>query len=82
LLIKYIKSVLWKVAKYLSYIEDARCLNVNSNNSNEYIIVTLDFTQATTDFLLSDCGPLSGNIVGIVITTAHDNSDCSLLTVE
>ena len=29
LLIKYIKSVLWRVAKYLSYIEEARCLKVN-----------------------------------------------------
>jgi len=25
---KYIKSVLWRVAKRLSYIEDARCLKV------------------------------------------------------
>ena len=25
---KYIKSVLWRVAKRLSYIEDARCLRV------------------------------------------------------
>ena len=30
LLIKYIKSVLWRVAKSLSYIEDARYLKVNS----------------------------------------------------
>ena len=29
LLIKYIKSVLWRVAKRLSYIEEARCLKVN-----------------------------------------------------
>jgi len=29
LLIKYIKSVLWRVAKRLFYIEDARCLKVN-----------------------------------------------------
>ena len=29
LLIKYIKSVLWRVAKCLSYIEDAWCLKVN-----------------------------------------------------
>ena len=29
MLIKYIKSVLWRVAKCLSYIEDARCLKVN-----------------------------------------------------
>ena len=29
LLIKYMKSVLWKVAKRLSYIEDARCLKLN-----------------------------------------------------
>jgi len=28
LLIKYIKSVLWRAAKRLSYIEDARCPNV------------------------------------------------------
>jgi len=28
LLIKYIKSVIWKVAKRLSCIEDARCLKV------------------------------------------------------
>ena len=30
LLIKYIKSVLWRVAKCLSYIEEARCLKVNT----------------------------------------------------
>ena len=30
LLIKYIKSVLWRVAKQPSYIEDARCLKVKS----------------------------------------------------
>jgi hypothetical protein len=29
LLIKYIKSVLWRVEKRMSYIEDARCLKVN-----------------------------------------------------
>ena len=31
LLIKYIKSVLGRVAKRLSYIEDARCLKVNKS---------------------------------------------------
>ena len=30
LLIKYIKSVLWKAAKRLSYREEARCLKVNT----------------------------------------------------
>jgi len=30
LLIKYIKSVLWRVAKCLSYVEDARCPKVNT----------------------------------------------------
>ena len=29
LLNKYIKSVLWRVAKCLSYIEEARCVKVN-----------------------------------------------------
>ena len=32
LLLKYIKSVLWRAAKPLSYIQDARCLNVNVSN--------------------------------------------------
>jgi hypothetical protein len=31
LLIKYIQSFLWRVAKRLSYIEDARCLNTELN---------------------------------------------------
>jgi len=30
MLIKYINSVLWRVAKRLSYMEDALCLKVNS----------------------------------------------------
>ena len=30
LLIKYIKSVLWRVSKFLSYIEEARCLKVKT----------------------------------------------------
>ena len=30
-MIKYIESVLWRVAKRLSYIEDARCIKVKSN---------------------------------------------------
>ena len=32
MLIKYIKSVLWRVAKCLSYIEEARCLKVKIQN--------------------------------------------------
>ena len=32
LLIKYVKSVLWSVAKCLSYIQDARCLKVNGQD--------------------------------------------------
>ena len=32
LLIKYIKSILWRVDKRLSYIEDARCLRLKSGH--------------------------------------------------
>ena len=35
LLIKYIKSVLWRVAKCLSYIEQARCLKVKDREGGE-----------------------------------------------
>ena len=34
LLIKYIKSVLWRVAKRLSYIEDARCLKLKRKSQH------------------------------------------------
>ena len=34
-LIKYIKSVLWREAKRLSYTEDARCLKVKCNDVSE-----------------------------------------------
>jgi len=33
LLFKYIKSFLWRVAKCLSYIEDARCLTVKQERA-------------------------------------------------
>ena len=42
LLIKYIKSVLWRVEERLSYTEDAWCLKVNMNHSvskqQEYLL--------------------------------------------
>jgi hypothetical protein len=48
LFIKYIKNVLWRVAKRLSYIEDARCLKVKSrcrlihhSNHNETVLLPL-----------------------------------------
>jgi len=36
-LIKYIKSFLWRVAKCLSYIEEARCLKVKSEVYKEKV---------------------------------------------
>ena len=39
LLIKYIKSVLWRVAKRLSYIEEARCLKVKVTVIMAYIVL-------------------------------------------
>ena len=37
LLIKYINSVLWRVAKRLSYIQDAWCLKVKLANVESYL---------------------------------------------
>ena len=34
LLIKYIKSILWRVGNRLSYTEDARCLTVKNDVSS------------------------------------------------
>jgi len=44
LLIKYIKSVLWRVAKRLSYIEDARCLKVKLVSTEFYICDLLNYS--------------------------------------
>ena len=41
MLIKYIKSVLWRVAKRLSYIEEARCLKVNRWRLDVVIVVVV-----------------------------------------
>ena len=51
-LIKYIKSVLWRVAKRLSYIEDAPCLKVKGS---EYLFhhCTLYYTVDTNAFFPS-----------------------------
>ena len=37
LLIKYIKSVLWRVVKSPSYIQDAMCLKVNVDSRSRYL---------------------------------------------
>jgi len=43
LLIKYIKSFLWRVAKCLSYIQEARCLKVN------YLLIIFYITKVVLD---------------------------------
>ena len=43
MLIKYIKSVLWRVSKCLSYIEEARCLKVKE--------ILLSHRLCSTEFL-------------------------------
>jgi len=41
LLIKYIKSVLWRVAKRQSYIEDVQCLKVKYTVSISAVVLCL-----------------------------------------
>jgi len=45
-MIKYIKSVLWRVAKCLSYIEEARCLKVKSVISGVGFLIKIGFLTA------------------------------------
>ena len=57
LLIKYIKSVLWKVAKHLSYIEDARCLKVKLRHhcyiSTSFLCAFTKLPKATISYAMS-----------------------------
>ena len=50
LLIKYIKSVLWRVVKRLSYIQDARCLKVKV--SIEFLITRQNRVDGIDDDLI------------------------------
>ena len=52
LLIKYIKSVLWTVAKRLSYIQDAWCLKVNNILCNITTPTCFDASASSSDSLI------------------------------
>ena len=62
LLIKYIKSVLWRVAKCLSYIEEARCLKVNMSVRLYENLIWIATPMYSYDPLL----------VGILLKYIHD----------
>jgi len=51
--IKYIKSVLWRGAKCLSYIEDTRCLKVNVPSDGFHLPVTHWAAAGTTRAMAS-----------------------------
>jgi len=45
LLIKYIKSVLWRVVKRLSYTEEARCLKVKTECVKDWEMLRVNETD-------------------------------------
>ena len=53
LLIKYIKSVLWRVAKRLSYIQDVRWLKVNFSLQSQQGLVSIVFPSIRISTLSS-----------------------------
>ena len=53
MLIKYIKSVLWRVAKRLSYVEDARCLEVKAYRGADKTLARPGRKQSTAIKLLT-----------------------------
>jgi len=69
LLIKYIKSVLWKVVKHMSYIEDARCLKVNK--------ALLLHIVGCTYYCISDARSYKHQISveNIQVSLRHDNNN-------
>ena len=56
LLIKYIKSFLWRLAKCLSYIEEARCLKVNHRlcNVSAYHTICQNYFNTSQSILYQD----------------------------
>jgi len=53
-LIKYTNSVLWRVAKRLSYIEDARCLKVQGTKADG-LLVSVQPSTATFKQVADTC---------------------------
>ena len=51
-MIKYIKSVLWRIAKCLSYIEEARCLKVKRTMCKSSVRLSSRCTYCILNFLL------------------------------
>jgi len=51
-LIKYIKSFLWRIAKRLSYIEEARCLKVKQQETEISISQTDTLVKSVSNKLL------------------------------
>jgi hypothetical protein len=75
LLIKYIKSALWRVVKRLSYIEEAWCLKVNiqCNPSNRYV-EELRKTKKQLPIILELLAKMSSQLLDpnpIVVCTEH-----------
>ena len=76
LLIKYIKTVFWRVAKYLSYIEEARCVRVNRK------LVVQTFALRVSDAYL-DRYSINSNSFPILQTGRRNtNSDIYILAKQ
>jgi hypothetical protein len=78
LLIKYIKSVLWRVVKRLSYIEEARCLKVKSNF--KALFSSRNRQRALSDAILLLAGPCHVGHKNANRLHAH-GSACTLVAV-
>ena len=55
LLIKYIKSILWRVGKCLSYIEEVRCLKFNARRMEHVTLTSGCFYVLLTAHLSITC---------------------------
>ena len=60
LLIKYIKSVLWRVSKRLSYTEDARCLKFKVVHRKLILFYTVIFVGRDNLAGIATCYGLDG----------------------
>jgi len=73
MLIKYIKSVFWRVAKCLSYIEEARCLKVKTGVSNKTEMFFIFFM-----FPLVCVFVLGGSVVTLSVSNGNHLTYCSV----
>ena len=81
LLIEYIKIVLWRVAKHLSYIQDARCVKVKHMHREYFygfLIFKISYSKVLAIVIICQDFMNPSKVIPLLDKSHYRNSQCSL----